>query len=177
VTGRAVPGPEAAAGHAEVPGERFAPGLELARAGREDVGALDGAQAVLPDIEAMRLGLRRCLHRLAFGQEHFEGAPAVDQAQAGAAGDRRGDPGVGELQLRAVDLAAVDPHRALVTGPSRLYGETITSPDIRAGMGMLLAALAADGSSVINNIGQIERGYERIDERLRALGAEIERVD
>jgi UDP-N-acetylglucosamine 1-carboxyvinyltransferase len=53
----------------------------------------------------------------------------------------------------------------------------VESPDIRAGMAMLLAALAAEGSSTIHNVGQIERGYERIDERLRALGAEIERAD
>jgi UDP-N-acetylglucosamine 1-carboxyvinyltransferase len=56
-----------------------------------------------------------------------------------------------------------------------LYGERLESPDIRAGMAMLLAALAADGESVIGNVGQIDRGYERIDERLRTLGANIER--
>jgi UDP-N-acetylglucosamine 1-carboxyvinyltransferase len=70
-----------------------------------------------------------------------------------------------------------DPHRAVVTGPAQLYGERLESPDIRAGMAMLLAALAADGTSVIGNIRQIDRGYERIDERLRDLGASIERVD
>ena len=64
-----------------------------------------------------------------------------------------------------------------MNGPAQLYGERLTSPDIRAGMAMLLAALAAQGDSVIHNIGQIERGYERIDERLRALGAQIERID
>jgi UDP-N-acetylglucosamine 1-carboxyvinyltransferase len=69
-----------------------------------------------------------------------------------------------------------DPHRAVVNGPTRLYGERLESPDIRAGMAMLLAALAADGESVIGNVGQIDRGYERIDERLRGLGARIERV-
>jgi UDP-N-acetylglucosamine 1-carboxyvinyltransferase len=68
-----------------------------------------------------------------------------------------------------------DPHRALIAGPSPLRGQTVESPDIRAGMAILLAALAAQGDSVIHNIGQIERGYERIDERLRALGAQIER--
>jgi len=68
-----------------------------------------------------------------------------------------------------------DPHRAVIAGPSPLRGQVVESPDIRAGMGMLLAALAAQGNSVIHNIGQIERGYERIDERLRALGAQIER--
>ena len=70
-----------------------------------------------------------------------------------------------------------DPHRAVVTGPCKLYGERLESPDIRAGMAMLIAALAAEGTSVIGNIRQIDRGYERIDERLRALGASIERVD
>ncbi len=70
-----------------------------------------------------------------------------------------------------------DPHRAVVVGPSRLRGASLESPDIRAGMALLLAALGAEGESTIHNIGQIERGYERIDERLRALGARIERVD
>jgi UDP-N-acetylglucosamine 1-carboxyvinyltransferase len=69
-----------------------------------------------------------------------------------------------------------DPHRAVVTGPARLYGERMDSPDIRAGMAMLIASLCAEGTSTIGNIGQIDRGYERIDERLRALGARIERV-
>ena len=70
-----------------------------------------------------------------------------------------------------------DPHRVVVTGPARLYGERMSSPDIRAGMAMLLAALCAEGTSTIGNVREIDRGYERIDERLRALGASIERVD
>jgi UDP-N-acetylglucosamine 1-carboxyvinyltransferase len=70
-----------------------------------------------------------------------------------------------------------DPHRAVVVGPSRLRGAQVESPDIRAGMAILLAALCATGESTIDNVGQIERGYERIDERLRALGARIERVE
>jgi UDP-N-acetylglucosamine 1-carboxyvinyltransferase len=70
-----------------------------------------------------------------------------------------------------------DPHRAVVTGPGRLYGERLESPDIRAGMAMLIAALAAEGTSTIGNVQQIDRGYERIDERLRRLGASIERVE
>ncbi|HET7791517.1 MAG TPA: UDP-N-acetylglucosamine 1-carboxyvinyltransferase [Gemmatimonadales bacterium] len=74
-------------------------------------------------------------------------------------------------------IVLCDPHRAVIAGPSALRGQVVESPDIRAGMAMLLAALAADGDSVIHNIGQIERGYERIDERLRALGARIERVE
>jgi UDP-N-acetylglucosamine 1-carboxyvinyltransferase len=73
-------------------------------------------------------------------------------------------------------LLLCDPHRVIVAGPSRLQGGTVESPDIRAGMAMLLAALAAEGQSTIHNIGQIDRGYERIDERLRQLGAQIERV-
>lgn len=74
-------------------------------------------------------------------------------------------------------IVLCDPHRALVAGPSPLRGSTLESPDIRAGMAMLLAALCATGQSTINNVGQIERGYERIDERLRALGAQITRVE
>ena len=74
-------------------------------------------------------------------------------------------------------IVLCDPHRALVVGPSQLYGETeLPSPDIRAGMALLLAALCAQGRSSIYNIGQIDRGYTRIDERLRTLGAQIERA-
>jgi UDP-N-acetylglucosamine 1-carboxyvinyltransferase len=74
-------------------------------------------------------------------------------------------------------IVLCDPHRAIVSGPTQLRGSTVESPDIRAGMAMLLAAMCADGRSTINNVGQIERGYERIDERLNALGANIERID
>ncbi len=74
-------------------------------------------------------------------------------------------------------IVLCDPHRAVISGPSPLKGGTVESPDIRAGMAMILAALAADGQSTIHNIGQIERGYEKIDQRLRELGADIERVD
>ena len=73
-------------------------------------------------------------------------------------------------------ITLCDPHRAIVSGPSRLHGERLESPDIRAGMAMLIAALAARGTSEIGNIAQIDRGYERIDERLQDLGARIERV-
>jgi len=73
-------------------------------------------------------------------------------------------------------IVLCDPHRAIVAGPSRLKGALMTSPDIRAGMAMLLAAVCAEGVSTINNADQIERGYERIDERLSALGASITRV-
>jgi UDP-N-acetylglucosamine 1-carboxyvinyltransferase len=73
-------------------------------------------------------------------------------------------------------LVLCDPHRAIVTGPAQLVGERVDSPDIRAGMAMLIAALAAEGTTTIGNVGQIDRGYERIDERLRGLGARIERI-
>ncbi|HXA54999.1 MAG TPA: UDP-N-acetylglucosamine 1-carboxyvinyltransferase [Solirubrobacteraceae bacterium] len=81
-----------------------------------------------------------------------------------------------KLILMGADIVLCDPHRAIVTGPRRLRGERMESPDIRAGMAILLAALCADGQSEIGNIRQIDRGYERIDERLRELGANIERV-
>lgn len=74
-------------------------------------------------------------------------------------------------------IVLCDPHRAVVVGPARLRGSVVESPDIRAGMAILIAALGAEGRSEIHNIGQIERGYERIDARLRELGAAIERVD
>ena len=81
-----------------------------------------------------------------------------------------------KLILMGADIVMCDPHRAIITGPRRLRGERVESPDIRAGMAMLLAALCAEGRSEIGNIRQIDRGYERIDERLRELGARIERV-
>ncbi len=68
-----------------------------------------------------------------------------------------------------------DPHRCIVNGPSKLYAEKLESPDIRAGMSLLLAALAANGQSTIRNVSQIDRGYENVDGKLRALGAKIER--
>ncbi|HEX8393627.1 MAG TPA: UDP-N-acetylglucosamine 1-carboxyvinyltransferase [Longimicrobium sp.] len=74
-------------------------------------------------------------------------------------------------------LVLCDPHRVLVIGPSKLHGAIVESPDIRAGMALLIAALGAEGRSEIFNTGQIERGYERIDERLQALGADIRRAD
>ncbi len=81
-----------------------------------------------------------------------------------------------KLVAMGARITLCDPHRAIVSGPGRLHGERLESPDIRAGMAMLIAALAAEGQSEIGNIAQIDRGYERIDERLRALGARIERV-
>jgi len=82
-----------------------------------------------------------------------------------------------KLQLMGAAITICDPHRALVVGPRRLRGERLESPDIRAGMAMLMAALCADGTTEIGNVRQIDRGYERIDERLRLLGARIERVE
>jgi UDP-N-acetylglucosamine 1-carboxyvinyltransferase len=83
---------------------------------------------------------------------------------------------VDKLFSMGARIVLCDPHRAVVMGPTQLHGETLTSPDIRAGMAMLIAALCAEGRSVIKNISQIDRGYERIDEKLRALGARITRV-
>jgi UDP-N-acetylglucosamine 1-carboxyvinyltransferase len=83
---------------------------------------------------------------------------------------------VDKLVSMGARVIVCDPHRAVVSGPSRLHGERMESPDIRAGMAMLIAALCAEGASEIGNIRQIDRGYERIDERLRALGARIERI-
>ncbi len=83
---------------------------------------------------------------------------------------------VDKLVAMGARITLCDPHRAIVSGPSRLHGERLESPDIRAGMAMLIAALCADGVSEIGNVVQIDRGYERIDDRLRDLGARIERV-
>ena len=68
-----------------------------------------------------------------------------------------------------------DPHRIVVVGPSQLYGTQLESPDVRAGMALLIASLAAKGTSEIYNIRQIDRGYERVDQKLRSLGAKIVR--
>jgi UDP-N-acetylglucosamine 1-carboxyvinyltransferase len=83
---------------------------------------------------------------------------------------------VDKLVTMGARVILCDPHRAIVSGPTRLHGARMESPDIRAGMAMLIAALCAQGESEIGNIRQIDRGYERIDERLRGLGARIERV-
>lgn len=73
-------------------------------------------------------------------------------------------------------IVLCDPHRCIVEGPTDLFGEKMESPDIRAGMALVLAALSAQGTSVIRNVGQIDRGYEKIDQKLSSLGAKIERV-
>jgi UDP-N-acetylglucosamine 1-carboxyvinyltransferase len=82
-----------------------------------------------------------------------------------------------KLVMMGAAITICDPHRAIVVGPRRLRGERVESPDIRAGMAMLIAALCAEGVTEIGNVRQIDRGYERIEERLRELGARIERVD
>jgi UDP-N-acetylglucosamine 1-carboxyvinyltransferase len=81
-----------------------------------------------------------------------------------------------KLVAMGARITLCDPHRAIVNGPCRLHAERLESPDIRAGMAMLIAALTAEGTSEIGNIAQIDRGYERIDERLRGLGARLQRV-
>jgi UDP-N-acetylglucosamine 1-carboxyvinyltransferase len=81
-----------------------------------------------------------------------------------------------KLVSMGAQIVLCDPHRCIVTGPTKLYGEKVESPDIRAGMALLLAALAAQGQSTIRNVGQIDRGYENVDGKLRSLGAQIERV-
>jgi UDP-N-acetylglucosamine 1-carboxyvinyltransferase len=84
---------------------------------------------------------------------------------------------VDKLVYMGARIVLCDPHRCLVQGPSQLHGEQdrVTSPDIRAGMALVLAALCAHGTTVIRNVGQIDRGYENIEEKLRALGASIRR--
>ncbi len=81
------------------------------------------------------------------------------------------------LAQMGADIIMCDPHRVVVNGPSKLYGRKLTSPDLRAGISMIIAALIAEGKTEIDNIYQIDRGYEKIDDRLRALGAEIRRYE
>jgi UDP-N-acetylglucosamine 1-carboxyvinyltransferase len=80
-----------------------------------------------------------------------------------------------KLVSMGAQIVLCDPHRCIVQGPTRLNGEKLDSPDIRAGIALVLAALSANGTSTIRNITQIERGYERIDQKLAALGADIRR--
>ena len=83
---------------------------------------------------------------------------------------------IDKLVSMGARIIPCDPHRAVISGPAKLYGQRMSSPDIRAGMALLIASLCAEGTSTIGNVNEIDRGYERIDERLRALGAVIERV-
>lgn len=84
---------------------------------------------------------------------------------------------VDKLISMGAQIILCDPHRAVVVGPRRLVGQPVTSPDIRAGMALVLAALAADGITTIGNVQQIDRGYQHIDEKLRNLGAKIDRIE
>jgi UDP-N-acetylglucosamine 1-carboxyvinyltransferase len=84
---------------------------------------------------------------------------------------------VDKLVSMGARIVLCDPHRVVITGPSHLYGQRMSSPDIRAGMAMVIAALCAEGTSTIADAHEIDRGYERIDERLRQLGARIDRVE
>jgi UDP-N-acetylglucosamine 1-carboxyvinyltransferase len=80
-----------------------------------------------------------------------------------------------KLTGMGAQIVLCDPHRCIVQGPTKLLGGEVDSPDIRAGLALVLAALAAKGTSMIHNVGQIDRGYERIDEKLKQLGAIIRR--
>jgi UDP-N-acetylglucosamine 1-carboxyvinyltransferase len=82
---------------------------------------------------------------------------------------------IDKLVGMGAQIVLCDPHRCIVQGPTPLYGEILDSPDIRAGMSLVLAALAAEGKSVIRNVGQIDRGYEKVDDKLRSIGARIDR--
>ncbi|MDZ7262209.1 MAG: UDP-N-acetylglucosamine 1-carboxyvinyltransferase, partial [candidate division KSB1 bacterium] len=84
---------------------------------------------------------------------------------------------VDKLIAMGAQITLCDPHRVLVTGPTSLRGQDLSSPDIRAGIALVIAALAAYGKSTIDNVELIDRGYENIDERLKKLGARIERED
>ena len=84
---------------------------------------------------------------------------------------------VDKLITMGAQIILCDPHRAVVVGPAPLHGSELSSPDIRAGMALLIAALAAHGESLIANVQQIDRGYERVEEKLRSLGANITRID
>ncbi|MFZ2970974.1 MAG: UDP-N-acetylglucosamine 1-carboxyvinyltransferase, partial [Minisyncoccia bacterium] len=84
---------------------------------------------------------------------------------------------INELNKMGANAIICDPHRALITGPTPLYGQDITSFDLRAGATLIIAALLASGKSTIDKIEQVDRGYERIEERLKNLGADIERVE
>ena len=83
---------------------------------------------------------------------------------------------VDKLASMGARIVLCDPHRVVVVGPSKLFGAELVSPDIRAGMALLIASLCADGKSVIYNIKQIDRGYLKLEERLAKIGAHIVRV-
>jgi len=81
-----------------------------------------------------------------------------------------------ELKRMGADILNLDPHRVEIRGPTKLRGREIESPDLRAGMAYVVAALCAEGESIINNVYQIDRGYEKIEERLQKIGADIKRI-
>jgi UDP-N-acetylglucosamine 1-carboxyvinyltransferase len=81
------------------------------------------------------------------------------------------------LTQMGANIIMCDPHRVVINGPTALHGRKLTSPDLRAGMAMVIAALIAQGRTEIDNIYQIERGYEKIAERLLAIGADIEKSE
>ena len=83
---------------------------------------------------------------------------------------------IDKLVNMGAQIVLCDPHRCIVNGPTQLFGENLESPDIRAGMSLLIAALAASGTSEIRNVGQIDRGYEQVDSKFKTLGAHIQRV-
>lgn len=84
---------------------------------------------------------------------------------------------VDKLISMGARITLCDPHRAVVSGPCTLHGDKLVSPDVRAGMAMVIAALIAQGESEISNVYQVERGYENLVEKLRSLGARIEQVE
>ena len=142
-----------------------------------------GTRDVLPDelkeLRAITDALREVFEANGYGEV---ATPALEYEAVLT----RGDPAAADHAYRlffvdklismGAEITICDPHRAIVIGPRRLRGQRLSSPDIRAGMAMLIAALCAEGTSEIHNVREIDRGYERIDERLRGLGARIERV-
>ncbi len=81
-----------------------------------------------------------------------------------------------QLNTMGANIIMCDPHRVVVSGPTKLYGKKLSSPDLRAGITMVLAGIIAEGTTTIDNIYQIDRGYEKIEERLRKIGVKIKRV-
>ena len=84
---------------------------------------------------------------------------------------------VDRLVAMGANAVICDPHRAVVTGPAQLHGIELSSPDIRAGMALVGAALCAKGESLIRNVRLIDRGYQGIEQRLQALGASVQRIE
>ncbi len=84
---------------------------------------------------------------------------------------------VDQLSAMGAEIIICDPHRVIITGPAKLFGKKLSSPDLRAGITMMIAGMIAEGKTVIDNIYQIDRGYEKIEERLVKLGAKIKRVN